>query len=57
LILNNSEKIDEIIEDIEKINDKRKELTKIFCDNAMQNINPKDNVIFYVSKEIEHGII
>jgi hypothetical protein len=35
LILNNGEKIDEILAEIEEINDKRKELTRLFTDDAM----------------------
>lgn len=57
LILNNGDKIDEIICDIENINNKRKELTKIFTIDALGKTNNIDNVIFYDSKEIEHWII
>ncbi|MDD5769708.1 MAG: single-stranded-DNA-specific exonuclease RecJ [Candidatus Gracilibacteria bacterium] len=57
LILNNGNKIDEIIEDIENINNKRKDLTKIFTQDALGKIENKDNIIFYESLEIEHGII
>jgi single-stranded-DNA-specific exonuclease len=57
LILNNSDKIDEIILDIENINNKRKELTKIFTLDAMDKIDTKNNVLFYQSPLIDHGII
>jgi len=57
LILNNWDKIDSIINEIENINNKRKELTKIFTNDALSKINPKNNIIFYDSKEIEHWII
>lgn len=57
LILNNGDKIDEIIYDIENINNKRKELTKIYTIDALGKTNNKDNIIFYDSKEIEHWII
>lgn len=57
LILNNSDTIDDVIADIENINNKRKELTRIFTQDAMQKISKKENVIFYSSSEIEHGII
>ncbi|MDP5038990.1 MAG: single-stranded-DNA-specific exonuclease RecJ, partial [Candidatus Gracilibacteria bacterium] len=57
LILNNGDKIDEIIDEIENINNTRKDLTKIFTEDAMGKINIKNNILFYDSKEIEHGII
>jgi single-stranded-DNA-specific exonuclease len=55
--LNNGEKIDEILSEIEEINDKRKDLTRLFTDDAMGKIDEKNNIIFYHSAEIEHGII
>lgn len=57
LILNNGEKIDEILQEIEEINDKRKDLTKIFTQDAMGKIDEKNNILFYHSEKIEHGII
>lgn len=57
LILNNSDTIDEVIADIENINNKRRELTKIFYEDALQNIESENNIIFYDSHHIEHGII
>ncbi|MGE4444436.1 MAG: single-stranded-DNA-specific exonuclease RecJ [Candidatus Altimarinota bacterium] len=57
LILNNSDTIDEVIADIENINNKRRELTKIFYEDALQNIESENNIIFYDSEQIEHGII
>jgi single-stranded DNA-specific DHH superfamily exonuclease len=57
LILNNSDKIDSIIEEIEDINNKRKDLTKLFYENARENIDNSNNILFYDSMEIEHGII
>lgn len=57
LILNNWDKIDEIIYEIENINSKRKDLTKLFTEDAMGKIDNKNKILFYHSKEIEHGII
>lgn len=57
LILNNSDTIDEVIADIENINNKRRELTKIFYEDALQNIQSENNIIFYDSEQIEHWII
>lgn len=57
LILNNSDTIDDVINDIENINNKRKELTKLFYEDALENIDSKNNIIFYHSEKIEHWII
>lgn len=57
LLLNNSESVDEVIEDIENINNKRKSLTKLFYEDALENIKTQNNIIFYHSEKIEHGII
>ncbi|MBW7955001.1 single-stranded-DNA-specific exonuclease RecJ [Candidatus Gracilibacteria bacterium] len=57
LILNNTESVEKTIEDIENINNKRKDLTKIFFQDALENIDPNNNIIFYDSDKIEHGII
>ncbi len=57
LILNNSDSIDEIIADIENINNRRKDLTKIFYEDALEKIELENNVLFYDSEEIEHWII
>lgn len=57
LILNNSDKIDWIIEEIENINNRRKELTKLFYEDALEKIDTSKNIIFYDSEKIEHGII
>jgi single-stranded DNA-specific DHH superfamily exonuclease len=54
LILNNSDKIDSVIEEIENINNKRKELTKIFYEDARGEIDNNNNILFYDSSEIEH---
>lgn len=57
LILNNSDNIHDVIDDIENINNKRKELTKLFYEDALDNIDSENNIIFYDSEKIEHGII
>ncbi len=57
LILNNSESVEKTIEDIENINNKRKDLTKIFFQDALENIDSNNNIIFYDSDKIEHWII
>lgn len=57
LILNNSSSLEDTIRDIEKLNEKRKECTKVFFDDALENINRDDNIIFYSSSKIEHWII
>lgn len=57
LILNNSSTINQTLSEIEKLNEKRKYLTKEFVNDAMNKINRNDNIIFYISPAIEHGII
>ena len=57
LILNNWDSLNKTIAEIEKLNEKRKYLTKEFVLDAMNKINRQDNLIFYISKDIEHWII
>ena len=57
LILNNSDGVDKVIADIEKLNEQRKFLTKQFNEEALGKINRDDNLLFYISPAIEHGII
>lgn len=57
LILNNSHTIDKTIFEIEKLNERRKYLTTKFYEDALLNMEDMWNIIFYVSKDIEHWII
>lgn len=57
LLLNNSQWVEQVIEDIENINNKRKDLTKLFYEDALEKIDSKNNILFYYSEKIEHGII
>lgn len=57
LILNNSDSVMQTISEIEKMNEERKYLTKEFTQEALGKINRQDNLLFYVSKDIIHGII
>ena len=57
LLLNNSGNIDKIISEIEQLNEKRKYFTKEFVEDALWRVNKEDNIIFYISPAIEHGII
>lgn len=57
LLLNNSSSIDQTIREIEKLNEERKYLTKEFSFDAMTKVNKNDNILFYISPAIEHGII
>jgi len=54
LILNNADSVYETVAEIELLNEKRKSLSKDFTEDALKNINRNDNIIFYVSKSIEH---
>lgn len=57
LILNNSDTLDKTISEIERLNEQRKYLTKEYLNNALNKINKNDNLIFYISKSIDHWII
>ncbi len=57
LILNNSDSVEKTLREIEELNEKRKYLTKQFIEEAESKINKKDNLIFYISKDIPHGIM
>lgn len=57
LILNNGETLMDTIREIEWLNELRKSKTAEFVEYALENINPKDNIIFYDSPDISHGII
>lgn len=57
LILNNWDSLNKTIAEIEQLNEQRKYLTKEFVNDALNKINRNDNLIFYVSPAIDHGII
>lgn len=57
LILNNGESLNKTLSEIEILNEKRKYATKEFVEEALQKVNKKDNILFYYSSAIEHGII
>lgn len=57
LLLNNSETLSDTLSEIEVLNNERKAKTKEFVEAALENINPQDNIIFYDSPDIAHGII
>jgi single-stranded DNA-specific DHH superfamily exonuclease len=56
LILNQSDSVEKTLNEIENLNEKRKFLTKQFIEDAENKINKNDNLIFYISKDIPHGI-
>jgi len=57
LILNNGDTLMATIREIEWLNELRKSKTSEFVEYALENINPQDNIIFYDSPDISHGII
>lgn len=57
LILNNWDSLDKTLREIENLNEKRKFITKEFVADALEKVNSKDNLLFYISKDIEHWII
>ncbi len=56
-LLNNSSTLPSTLAKIESLNEVRKLKTKQFTDRALEAINPKDNIVFFHSKDITHGII
>jgi single-stranded-DNA-specific exonuclease len=57
LLLNQEDSVMETLQDIENLNDKRRKLTHLFVGEALETIDSTDNIIFYHSPKIEHGII
>gem|GEM_PF-2862642 len=57
LILNNSDSVEKTLKKIEELNEKRKFLTKQFVEESEIKINKNDNLIFYISRDIPHGIM
>ena len=57
LILNNSSSLEKTLREIEELNNLRKERTKEHSETAFESIDSTNNIIFYNSDEIEHGII
>lgn len=57
LILNNTDSVYQTLSEIEKLNEERKYLTKEFSNDAINKVSKTDNLLFYISPAIEHGII
>ena len=57
LILDQEESVMETLMDIEMLNDKRRKMTHLFFNDALEKVNPQDNILIYTNTEIEHGII
>ena len=57
LILNQTDSVEQTIREIEALNEKRKFLTKQFTEEAESKINKQDNLLFYISKDVPHGIM
>lgn len=57
LILNNGKTLPQTLREIESLNELRKSKTQEFVEYALEDINSSDNIIFYHSPDIEHGII
>lgn len=57
LILNNGDTLMDTLREIESLNELRKSKTSEFVEYALEDVNPKNNVIIYHSADISHGII
>lgn len=56
-ILNNGSTLLTTLAKIESLNELRKLKTREFYEDAEQKVNPRNNILFYVSPAIPHGII
>jgi single-stranded-DNA-specific exonuclease len=57
LILNNGKSLPQTLREIEELNTLRKAKTAEFVEYALEDIDTNNNIIFYHSPDIEHGII
>jgi single-stranded DNA-specific DHH superfamily exonuclease len=57
VLLASEENLDELMDEIEDFNTKRKVSTLKFLDHALTQVDETKNIIFYDSTSIEHGII
>ncbi len=57
LLLASDDRVDELLEEIEDLNMKRKTSTEFFLNHALEITNPEGGMVFYESDEIGHGII
>lgn len=57
LILNNGKSLPQTLREIEELNTLRKAKTAEFVEYALGDIDTRNNIIFYHSPDIEHGII
>jgi single-stranded-DNA-specific exonuclease len=57
LILNNGDTLPDTLREIEALNELRKSMTSEFVDYALEDVDPKNNIIIYSSEDISHGII
>lgn len=57
LLLNQEESVIDTLYEIEQLNDKRRALTTMYYEKALENIDSSHNLIFFQDEHIEHGII
>ena len=57
LVLNNGDSLGDTLREIEALNELRKSMTSEFVDYALEDVDPKNNIIMYSSENISHGII
>jgi single-stranded DNA-specific DHH superfamily exonuclease len=54
LLLNNSDRVYDLLQEIEELNLERRALTKTFTEEAFSQIEGKDNIIIFDSPDIPH---
>jgi single-stranded DNA-specific DHH superfamily exonuclease len=47
----------ELFQEIEHLNEERKEATISYLEDALHTADPADGILFYDSPTIEHGVI
>jgi single-stranded-DNA-specific exonuclease len=56
-LLANDEHVDDWLEEVESLNDKRQEAVKKFSEDALMTVDPSAPILFYTHEDLEHGLI
>lgn len=56
-LLASEERCDEFLEEIESLNSERREVVQDFVVKALESVDTKENLLFFLDKNLEHGLI
>lgn len=56
-LLASEETCDNFLEEIEKLNNDRREIVQDFVQKALSEVNSKNPILFFLDKNLEHGLI